>query len=60
MTDNKASKRSMRYDADHTKRYYLKFNLESDKDVIEALEQIKQGEGVQTYIKRLIRADIKG
>jgi len=50
----------MKYDADHTKRYYIKLNKENDKDIIEALEQIKQGEGVQTYIKRLIRADIKG
>lgn len=58
MTENKASKRSMKYDADHTKRYYLKLNLESDKDIIEKLEQIKATEGVQTYIKRLIREDL--
>ena len=58
MTENKASKRSMKYDADHTKRYYLKLNLENDKDIIEKLEQIKTTEGVQTFIKRLIRENI--
>lgn len=57
MTENKASKRSMKYDATHTKRYYIKLNLETDKDVIEKLEQAKTGEGVQTYLKRLIRKD---
>lgn len=57
MTDNKASKRSMKYDAIHTKRYYIKLNLETDKDVIEKLERAKTGEGVQTYLKRLIRND---
>ena len=58
MTENKASKRSMKYDETHTKRYYLKLNLENDKDIIEKLEQIKTTEGVQTFIKRLIREDI--
>ena len=57
MTENKASKRSMKYDATHTKRYYIKLNNETDKDVIEVLERAKQGEGVQTYLKRLIRQD---
>lgn len=57
MTENKASKRSIKYDATHTKRYYIKLNLETDKDIIEALERIKETEGVQTYIKRIIRID---
>lgn len=58
MIENKASKRSMKYDANHTKRYYLKLNLENDKDIIEKLEQIKTTEGVQTFIKRLIRENL--
>lgn len=58
MTENRQSKASMKYDATHTKRYYIKLNNESDKDIIEALEKVKQGEGVQTYIKRLIRQDL--
>ena len=47
----------MKYDATHTTRYYIKLNNETDKDVIEVLEEAKQGEGVQTYLKRLIRQD---
>jgi hypothetical protein len=47
----------MKYDSTHTKRYYIKLNNETDKDVIEILERAKQGEGVQTYLKRLIRQD---
>ena len=58
MTDNKQSKASIKYDKDHTKLYYIKLNLESDKDIIERLDQIKETEGVQTYIKRLVRADL--
>lgn len=58
MTENRQSKASMKYDATHTKRYYIKLNNENDKDIIEALEKAKQGEGVQTYIKRLIRQDL--
>ena len=48
----------MKYDETHTKRYYLKLNLENDKDIIEKLEQIKTTEGVQTFIKRLIRENL--
>ena len=59
MTENKASQRSIKYDATHTKRYYIKLNLETDKDIIEVLERIKETEGVQTYIKRLIRDNQK-
>ena len=57
MTENKQSRASIKYDATHTKRYHLKFNLETDADIIERLDHIKETEGVQTYIKRLIRED---
>lgn len=57
MTDNKQSRASIKYDAENTKRYYLKLNNKTDADIIEKLEEVKQGEGVQTYIKRLIRGD---
>lgn len=57
MTDNKQSRASIKYDAENTKRYYLKLNNKTDADIIEKLEEVKQGEGVQTYIKRLIRED---
>lgn len=48
-----------RYDATHTTRFYLKLNNKSDADIIEQLQKAKEGEGIQAYIKRLIRADIK-
>lgn len=43
---------------DKTKGYYLKCHIEHDKDIIERLESCEDG-GKNTYIKRLIREDIK-
>lgn len=57
MTENRQSRASIKYDAENTKRYYLKLNNKTDADIIEKLEAVKMGEGVQTYIKRLIRED---
>jgi len=45
-----------KYDAANTKQFHLKLNLKTDKDIIEWLE--KQ-EAIQSYIKRLIREDMK-
>lgn len=53
---SEAQKRaSAKYDATHTKQIKLKLNLETDRDIIEALEGIGNKQG---YIKALIRADI--
>ena len=52
----KASERQARYDANHTRRFGLKLNTETDADIIRALENAE--EGIQGYIKRLIREDI--
>lgn len=46
-----------KYDKAHTKGYYLKLNIETDADIIKKLESEKP---MQTYIKKLIRKDIKG
>ena len=45
-----------KYDKTHTKQVHLKFNLESDADILNHLEQ---KENVQGYIKQLIREDMK-
>lgn len=45
-----------KYDKTHTKQVHLKFNLESDIDI---LDHLKKQENVQGYIKRLIRADME-
>ena len=52
----KASERQARYDANHTRRFGLKLNTETDADIIRALENAE--EGIQGYIKRLIREDL--
>lgn len=46
-----------KYDDAHTKQYHLKLNTETDRDIIERFGQV---DGVQTYIKKLIREDIWG
>ena len=48
-----------RYDATHCTRYALKLNNKTDADIIERLRAAKGGEGIQAYIKRLIREDLK-
>lgn len=52
-----ARKRAVsKYDASHTKQVKLKLNLETDKDILERLDEVENKQG---YIKALIRADIK-
>lgn len=52
-----ARKRAVaKYDASHTKQIKLKLNLETDKDILERLEEVGNKQG---YIKALIRADIE-
>lgn len=52
-----ARKRAVsKYDASHTKQVKLKLNLETDKDILERLDEVDNKQG---YIKALIREDIK-
>ena len=52
-----ARKRAVsKYDASHTKQIKLKLNLETDKDILERLDEVENKQG---YIKALIRSDIK-
>ena len=47
------------YDRDNTRRINLKLNNKTDADIIRQLEAVKQTEGIQGYLKRLIREDMK-
>lgn len=57
---SEAQKRAVRkYDAANTKQIHLKLNLKSDADILERLAQAAEtAEGMQGYIKRLIRQDM--
>lgn len=44
------------YDKAMTKKFCLKLNLVTDEDIIRRLEEVDKK---QTYIKELIRADIR-
>ena len=46
------------YDRIHTRRINLKLNNKTDADIISHLEMLKEAEGIQGYLKRLIREDI--
>lgn len=54
---SEAQKRAQaKYDAQKAKRFSLKLNVETDADILRRFEE----EGsIQTYIKRLIREDIR-
>ena len=47
------------YDRENTTRINLKLNNKTDADIIELLKGKRSGEGIQTYLKRLIREDMK-
>lgn len=47
------------YDRQNTRRINLKLNNKTDDDIIQWLNAMKQTEGIQGYLKRLIREDIK-
>lgn len=49
-------KASIKYDKANTKGLYLKLNIKTDSDILERLEE---AENKQSYIKKLIRNDIK-
>ena len=56
MTTEAAKAAKAKYDAKTAKYYSMKLNQNTDRDMIEYLE--KQG-SIQTYLKRLIREDMK-
>lgn len=47
------------YDRENTRRINLKLNNRTDADIIRRLEALKETEGIQGYLKRLIREDMK-
>ena len=47
------------YDRENTRRINLKLNNKTDADIIQRLEKLKETEGIQGYLKRLIREDMK-
>ncbi len=53
---NAQSRASAKYDETHTKQIKLKLNLETDKDILQKLEEVGNKQG---YIKELIRRDLK-
>lgn len=44
-----------KYNATHTKQYPIRFNVNTDKDIIDKLSQVPNVAG---YLKQLIRDDI--
>ena len=46
------------YDRENTRRINLKLNNKTDADIIAQLEKLKSSEGIQGYLKRLIREDM--
>lgn len=55
MTENRASKASAKYDAENTKRIYIKLNVKTDADIIGWLS----GKNAQGTIKSLVRDAIQ-
>lgn len=56
MTSQAQKKAVSKYDAANTKSVMLKFNLTTDKDILDRLEEVPNKQG---YIKQLIREDMK-
>ncbi len=48
-----------KYDRENTRRINLKLNNRTDADLIRQLESVKETEGIQRYLKRLIRNDMQ-
>ena len=53
--DGKPKFNQREYDKKNTRRYQLKLNNETDKDIIEKLNTVKSMQG---YIKECIRKDL--
>ena len=56
MTENRASRASMKYDRSNTTDVRIKLNNKNDADILERLQEVENKQG---YIKALIRADIE-
>lgn len=55
MTTEARKKANKRYDDNNTVQFKMKLNKNTDKDILERLDNV---ESKQTYIKRLIREDM--
>ena len=49
-------KAQAKYDAENTRQVHLKLNRNTDKDVLDKLDEVPSKQG---YIKRLIREDLE-
>lgn len=49
-------KAQKKYDAENTRQVHLKLNRNTDKDVLDKLDEVLSKQG---YIKRLIREDLE-
>ena len=49
-------KAQAKYDAENTRQVHLKLNRNTDKDVLDKLDEVPSKQG---YIKRLIRDDLR-
>ena len=56
MSSEAQKKASARYDAKNTIQFKIKLNKNTEKDIIDRLDEVEQK---STYIKNLIRDDIK-
>lgn len=56
MISDARKRATAKYDAKNTKQIKLKLNLNTDKDIIDRLEEVGNMQG---YIKHLIRHDIE-
>lgn len=55
MTTEARKKANKRYDDNNTVQFKMKLNKNTDKDILERLDNVERK---QTYIKRLIREDM--
>lgn len=55
LTTEAERRATKKYDKAHTRQFTLKFNLKTDKDILEKLDSVENKQG---YVKALIRADI--
>lgn len=56
MPSDAQKRASAKYDAENTRQIKFKLNLKTDADILEKLDSV---ENKQSYIKALIRKDIK-
>lgn len=57
MSSEAQRRATAKYDAKNTRRFGIKLNLATDKDILAKLEAVGN---VQGYIKELIRKDMRG